>query len=167
MTWNSYVVLLDSHRCSGLDRGLAHLLLRTSTGFSTFLFGLFSPFTGENQDIPAARSCLTLQQNQLTWQYSQSSSGMLLPADACWVQQWPPLASPPTLPGVTSFSPFIHTYCWPYFIAHKLLPRSFWPKGELGGLPVMGLALGDYKLMPRWIWIYCLVWWFIQVGRCP
>ncbi len=44
---------------------------------------------------------------------------------------------------------------------------SFWPKGELGGLPVIGLALGEYKLMPLWIWIYCLLWWFIQVGRCP
>jgi hypothetical protein len=30
-------------------------------------------------------------------------------------------------------------------------------------LPVMGLALGDYTLMPLWIWIYCLIWWFIQV----
>ena len=43
-------------------------------------------------------------------------------------------------------------------------PRgSFWPKGELGGLPVMGLALGEYKLMPRWVWIYCLLCWFFQV----
>jgi H+-transporting ATPase len=39
---------------------------------------------------------------------------------------------------------------------------SFWPEGELDGLPVMGLALGDYTLMPLWIWIYCLIWWFIQ-----
>jgi hypothetical protein len=53
--------------------------------------------------------------------------------------------------------------------SHPLFaPRaSFWPKGELGGLPVMGLALGEYKLMPVWIWVYCLLWWLIQVGRCP
>jgi H+-transporting ATPase len=40
---------------------------------------------------------------------------------------------------------------------------SFWPEGKLDGLPVMGLALGDYTLWPLWVWIYCLVWWFIQV----
>ncbi len=46
-------------------------------------------------------------------------------------------------------------------------PRaSFWPKGELGGLPVMGLALGEYKLMALWIGGYCLLWWFVQVGPC-
>ena len=42
---------------------------------------------------------------------------------------------------------------------------SFWPEGQLDGLPVKGLALGDYTLMPLWIWIYCLIWWFIQVPR--
>ena len=47
-------------------------------------------------------------------------------------------------------------------------PRaSFWPKGELGGLPVMGLALGEYKLMTLWIGGYSLLWWFVQVGPCP
>jgi len=40
---------------------------------------------------------------------------------------------------------------------------SFWPEGDLDGLPVKGLALGDYSLMPLWIWIYCLIWWFVQV----
>ncbi len=39
---------------------------------------------------------------------------------------------------------------------------SFWPKGTLDGLPVMGLALGQYKLLPLWIWIYCILWWFVQ-----
>lgn len=39
---------------------------------------------------------------------------------------------------------------------------SFWPEGLLDGLPVMGLALGDYTLMPLWIWIYCVVWWLLQ-----
>ncbi len=49
-------------------------------------------------------------------------------------------------------------------LSHLFLPSSFWPEGKLGGLPVMGLARGDYKLMPLWIWTYCLIWWFIQVG---
>mmetsp|Transcript_48954 Transcript_48954/g.78872 ORF Transcript_48954/g.78872 Transcript_48954/m.78872 type:complete len:624 (+) Transcript_48954:2-1873(+) len=39
---------------------------------------------------------------------------------------------------------------------------SFWPEGLLDGLPVMGLALGEYTNMPLWIWIYCIIWWFIQ-----
>ncbi|EKX32039.1 hypothetical protein GUITHDRAFT_82635 [Guillardia theta CCMP2712] len=39
---------------------------------------------------------------------------------------------------------------------------SYWPEGSLDGLPVMGLARGTYKLMPLWIWIYCIIWWFIQ-----
>eukprot|EP00960_Hanusia_phi_P064836 765932-Hanusia_phi.AAC.1 len=39
---------------------------------------------------------------------------------------------------------------------------SYWPEGNLDGLPVMGLARGTYTLMPLWIWIYCLIWWFIQ-----
>jgi H+-transporting ATPase len=39
---------------------------------------------------------------------------------------------------------------------------SFWPQGSLDGLPVMGLALGDYTTMPLWVWIYCIIWWFIQ-----
>jgi H+-transporting ATPase len=24
------------------------------------------------------------------------------------------------------------------------------------------MALGDYKLWPLWVWIYCVVWWWIQ-----
>ena len=39
---------------------------------------------------------------------------------------------------------------------------SFWPKGTLDGLPVMGLALGNCPLLPLWIWIYCILWWFVQ-----
>jgi len=25
-----------------------------------------------------------------------------------------------------------------------------------------GLVLGEYKLWPLWVWIYCIVWWWIQ-----
>jgi len=39
---------------------------------------------------------------------------------------------------------------------------SFWPRGILDGLPVLGLALGDYTLFPLWVWIYCICWWFVQ-----
>eukprot|EP00121_Abeoforma_whisleri_P000944 Awhi_evm1s839 len=37
-----------------------------------------------------------------------------------------------------------------------------WPSGESDGVPVEGLARGDYKLMAVWVWLYCLVWWAIQ-----
>lgn len=37
-----------------------------------------------------------------------------------------------------------------------------WPEGMLDRIPVMGLARGDYKLMPLWVWMYCLLFWFIQ-----
>eukprot|EP00123_Amoebidium_parasiticum_P015103 comp22787_c0_seq2/m.35684 comp22787_c0_seq2/g.35684 ORF comp22787_c0_seq2/g.35684 comp22787_c0_seq2/m.35684 type:complete len:1075 (-) comp22787_c0_seq2:451-3675(-) len=39
---------------------------------------------------------------------------------------------------------------------------SVWPEGETDGIPVAGLATGSYKLYPLWIWIYCIIWWFIQ-----
>lgn len=32
------------------------------------------------------------------------------------------------------------------------------------GHQVVGLAHGDYTLMPLWVWIYCIIWWFIQVS---
>jgi len=37
-----------------------------------------------------------------------------------------------------------------------------WPAGTLDRLPVMGLALGEYKLLPLWIWLYCILCWLIQ-----
>eukprot|EP00884_Botryococcus_braunii_P018072 jgi/Botrbrau1/4949/Bobra.0122s0027.1 len=43
---------------------------------------------------------------------------------------------------------------------------TFWPESELEELPVLGLgrsdAVSNYKLWPIWVWIYCLVWWFVQ-----
>ncbi|GLI68820.1 hypothetical protein VaNZ11_013324 [Volvox africanus] len=37
-----------------------------------------------------------------------------------------------------------------------------WPKGHTDNTPTEGLAYGAYTLMPLWIWIYCLFWWFVQ-----
>jgi H+-transporting ATPase len=52
---------------------------------------------------------------------------------------------------------------------------TFWPAidspGGLEGLPVTGLAnrnlttepaYANYRLWPLWVWIYCIVWWFVQ-----
>ncbi len=36
----------------------------------------------------------------------------------------------------------------------------------LDGLPVQGLALGQYTLFPLWVWIYCIIWWIIQACVC-
>ena len=36
-------------------------------------------------------------------------------------------------------------------------------QGMLDGLPVAGLALGDYTLFPLWVWIYSICGLFIQV----
>jgi hypothetical protein len=36
------------------------------------------------------------------------------------------------------------------------------PAGELDDVPVEGLTKSDYKLWPLWIWIFCIIVWFIQ-----
>ncbi|KIY97768.1 H+-transporting ATPase [Monoraphidium neglectum] len=35
---------------------------------------------------------------------------------------------------------------------------DFWTDG----LTVEGLALSEYKLWALWVWIYCIIWWWIQ-----
>jgi len=42
------------------------------------------------------------------------------------------------------------------------LLATFWPEGSLDGLPVIGLAVGEYTMTPAWIWMYCILWWFVQ-----
>lgn len=37
-----------------------------------------------------------------------------------------------------------------------------WPDGTTSGIIVKGLALGEHKLYPLWIWLYCLGWWLVQ-----
>jgi len=37
-----------------------------------------------------------------------------------------------------------------------------WPVGTIDNIPTEGLAMGDYKLFPLWVWIYCLIWWLLQ-----
>ncbi|KAG8345238.1 putative Cation transporter ATPase N terminus [Trypanosoma vivax] len=42
---------------------------------------------------------------------------------------------------------------------------SLWPNARPHGLLTEGLALGDNlkdKLLPLWVWIYCIIWWIIQ-----
>lgn len=48
----------------------------------------------------------------------------------------------------------------PCFSPPRLLLN--YPAGELDGLLVEGLGLGEYRLWPLWVWIYCIIWWFIQ-----
>lgn len=45
------------------------------------------------------------------------------------------------------------------------LVATFWKESSPDGLDTTGLAIGDdstEKLLPLWVWIYCVVWWFIQ-----
>ncbi|RNF07462.1 P-type H+-ATPase [Trypanosoma rangeli] len=42
---------------------------------------------------------------------------------------------------------------------------SFWHESRPDGLLTEGLAWGNTnseRLLPLWVWIYCIVWWFIQ-----
>lgn len=42
------------------------------------------------------------------------------------------------------------------------LLACIWPNGHTDKIRVEGLTRGDYTLMPLWVWIYCVVWWWIQ-----
>jgi H+-transporting ATPase len=43
---------------------------------------------------------------------------------------------------------------------------SAWPTGVLDSVQISGLAIHsdehDYTLLPLWIWIYCIIFWFVQ-----
>jgi hypothetical protein len=56
----------------------------------------------------------------------------------------------PILLGAASVSLIISTFL-----------ATFWPESVVDHLPVKGLGLG-HSLMPLWVWIYCIIWWFIQ-----
>lgn len=45
------------------------------------------------------------------------------------------------------------------------LIASFWRESSPGGVLTAGLAYGDKRsdrLWPLWVWMYCIVWWFVQ-----
>ena len=44
------------------------------------------------------------------------------------------------------------------------LVASFWPDSTPDQIPTHGLAHGGggYSLLPLWVWLYCIVWWFVQ-----
>ena len=44
----------------------------------------------------------------------------------------------------------------------QLIACACWCAGAPDDISALGLAYGDYTLMPLWIWLYCIVWWFIQ-----
>ena len=39
-----------------------------------------------------------------------------------------------------------------------------WPYGDVDSIESLGLALGRPHVLALYIWIYCIVWWFIQVS---
>ena len=49
-----------------------------------------------------------------------------------------------------------------FSLAISTILACWWPEGTLDRIAVMGLARGDYKLMPVWIWLYSVFCWVIQ-----
>jgi H+-transporting ATPase len=37
-----------------------------------------------------------------------------------------------------------------------------WPAGELDKVAVEGLTVGEYKLWPLWVWLFCIFFWWVQ-----
>jgi H+-transporting ATPase len=49
------------------------------------------------------------------------------------------------------------------------MAACLWPRRKPDGIPTLGLELRAPRILPVWIWFYCLVWWVIQVSpvnRC-
>lgn len=53
-------------------------------------------------------------------------------------------------------------------LAISTIVACFWGDGVIDGIHTRGLAIKTaghpYTLWALWVWIYCIVWWFIQVG---
>jgi H+-transporting ATPase len=49
-----------------------------------------------------------------------------------------------------------------FSLALSTILACFWPKGEVDGQDTEGLAFREPKGFVVFIWIYCLLWWFIQ-----
>lgn len=77
---------------------------------------------------------------------------------------------------LTLFSARVHSFFWKSRPSWVLLGAAalsliistilacFWPITTLDGIAVEGLVLGEYKLWPLWVWIYCIIFWLLQVG---
>ena len=50
--------------------------------------------------------------------------------------------------------------CFSLFLSTIL--ACFWPDGDTDGIYVMGLANREPKSLAVWVWMYCIVWWFVQ-----
>jgi len=52
-----------------------------------------------------------------------------------------------------------------FSLSLSTIVASFWPESWPDGIKVTGLARGeqlDQKLLPLFVWFYCIVWWWIQ-----
>ena len=43
------------------------------------------------------------------------------------------------------------------------LVACIWPMSRPDGIPTLGLERNAPYLLPVFIWVYCIIWWFIQV----
>ena len=39
-----------------------------------------------------------------------------------------------------------------------------WPMSRPDGIPTLGLERKPPYALPVFIWVYCILWWFVQVG---
>ena len=69
----------------------------------------------------------------------------------------------------TGGEPFWSTYPAPILLGAGCIALSAstaiacaWPASKPDGIYSLGLGLRDPKLLALWIWLYCIVWWFIQ-----
>jgi len=64
---------------------------------------------------------------------------------------------------------FWHTYPSKLLLAGCVLALTAstviscsWPASKPDNIYTLGLGLRDPKILALWIWLYCIVWWFIQ-----
>lgn len=69
----------------------------------------------------------------------------------------------------TGDKPFYSTFPSPILFAGAALSliittiiACVWPEGEYEDIQLEGLALGDYRLWPLWVWLYSIFWFFVQ-----
>ena len=43
------------------------------------------------------------------------------------------------------------------------LLACIWPRSKPDGIPTLGLELKEPRILPVYLWIYCIIWWVIQV----
>ena len=51
-----------------------------------------------------------------------------------------------------------------FALTTSTLLACFWPNSRPDGIPTIGLWRRTPYILPLYIWIYCILWWFVQVN---